>query len=184
MRFESGVLSLVKEQLRASLADSPACRALLGVHSSTAAKARIHLREIPKPAADAYTLAELEILRPYALIFHGYTDGESETRVADGVGTGTQWQALGKLTLRLSRAVPKDLTEAVNREWDEEWENAVDAVMDDLLELSGDVAGGEEYLAIAAMKILQGPGRHHPDNDSAQGVEQGVDIEITWGGLG
>lgn len=181
MRFKSGVLSLVKQQLRASLADSPACRALLGVHSSTAAKARIHLREIPKPAADAYTLAELEILRPYALIFHGYTDGESETRVADGVGTGTQWRVVGKLTFRLSRAVPDGMTDD---EADTEWDDAVDAVMDDLWELSGDVAGGEEYLAVAAMKILQGPGRHHPDNDSAQGVEQGVDIEITWGELG
>jgi len=181
MRFESGVLSLVKEQLRASLADSPACRAVLGVQSSTAAKARIHLRNLPKPAGDAYTVAELEALRPYALVFHGYTDGNSQTRLADGVGSSTQWRAFGKLTLRLARGVPEGLTDD---EADKEWDDAVDAVMDDLFDLSGNSESGEEYLAITAMQILEGPGRHHPDNDSAQGVEHGVDIEITWGGLG
>jgi len=180
VRFEPGILSLVKDQLRASLADSPACQAVLGVRSSTAAKARIYLRNLPKPSGDAYTVAELEVLRPSALIFTGYTGGESETRLADAVGTSTEYRSIGKLCLRIARPVPEGLSDD---DADAQWDDAVDAILDDLWALSGS-AGSEEYLAIAAMKILEGPGRHHPDYDSAQGVEQGVDIEITWGGLG
>jgi hypothetical protein len=170
---------LVLEQARLSLADSATFRAICGETDRAGTLLHCHLRNLPAPAggADAYSREELESLRPYGLIYLPQR-GALSLR-SDAMGSHREYAASGKLMLRISRL---DATGMNRDEADADWDDAVMAVIDELAALSGD--GAEQYLCFDSLLIADGPGRHHPDYDPAQGEEQGVDLEISWGGTG
>jgi len=173
----SGTLSLVLGQARLSLADSATFRALCGVADRAGALGHCYLRNLPEPAdgADTYSREELEWLRPYALFF--LPDREALTLTPAAVGAHREYNARGKLTVRISRAVPEDKT---RDEADTDWDDIVWGIIEEVTERSGD--GSDSYLCFESLSIVGGPGRHHASYDPAQGEEQGVDLEIVWGG--
>lgn len=175
----SGTLSLVVDQLRFSLADSTTFRALTNAAGRDAALERIYLHNLPEPegSADHYAAMELDSLRPYALIF--LPPNHQYSQIPDAMGSHREYRSGGRLALRISRAVPGGMS---RDQADQDWVDQVSKIIDDLCDRSGD--GSDSYLWFDSLRITDGPGRHLPDYDPAQGEEQGVDLEVAWGESG
>jgi hypothetical protein len=132
---------------------------------------QIYYEDLPAPAdGETYQAAELAALRPYAMIFLP-RGGWFATKQAQD--TSEEFFDRGILCLRLSRVLPANLSlSAATTDWNDTWY----AIVSDLM----GVAGQPGYLAFREVSILDGPGRHFPKYDPAQGPEQGIDLAFSW----
>lgn len=160
--------------LRTALAASSAFQGFAGVSDedvpATAADARIHSYDLPKPTTgDEYTLAELQALRPCVVIGNVIEDGGYETRYA---ATDT-FNDQGRQEADFYWSVPDDLaddpqalTEAITEH--------IGGIIDDL------AAQAESGFHINSIRT-EGPYRSDGDTVETEGDYMLVRLHIGWG---
>lgn len=168
-----GNYALRELHLAAGLADCPAFQALCGVSGDTAAAgaaSRIHFKRVlPLPAnGDEYSLAEIQALRPYAVIWT--QDSAVDWDASPGVGGHHR----AGLRIRLCRNVPDELTE---QQVDMSWDNIVGLILDQLLLRSGRAG----FLAASYAIDPEGWYRSHPNDWVSEGDYQMAHIDARVG---
>lgn len=165
--------SLVLDNFETHLADCTTFRTLTGATTQAEAKARIWQDHTPAPDnGEEYTLAELETMRPFALIWldEGGT-GYERTVIDAGFGVMEN----GVIMLRLEEDVPSNLDgspgEAMRR-WRDTWGN----ILSDLEGLAGD----NPYISIRKSSMLLNQ-RNHQDQNPAIGDTHIAEIRIEFG---
>lgn len=111
MSLANSILYEPQQLLAATLADCSEFRNLVGATSAVEAKARIWHESLPRPAdgRDAYSLAELQAYRPFALIFTNDLDGAMANRQASLPGA---WSDRGALRILLELDTPDALKDS------------------------------------------------------------------------
>lgn len=131
----------------------------------------IRLKSKPEKG-DKYSRAQLEAVRPYALI-HNDEDGTIERKDATGIGD-CNWQRGGRIMACFVRDVPEGTTDQEQVSID--FEELIDAIVDDLKAMS-DTAG---YLDIYEI-TSRGPYRTMKEERAESGDAQFYDLTLTWG---
>lgn len=172
MTAPAGCMSLAQEYLRITLANSATFQALVEhVDDVDSTKESIYHEGLPAPAdGDAYTAAELEAYRPYAVVSTREEQGFGKRRDALGAFVDS-----GFLMLEIVRTSPEDLLDD-RAELDLTWRNIIGQILDELEALAG-TAG---MLDIKALNLVAGPDRMHPDPAEAQGDTQFATVEVHW----
>jgi hypothetical protein len=177
----TGPISLPLSHLRVLLADCAAFRSWVGAADQAAALARIHLCELPPPAAagPGYTDDELVALRPCAVIDlwtspRGFGDEpQSWRRLGSPAGPFAE---AGKLALNLiDNVAAGDADSLVDAKF--AFLNDVGATISDLL----DLAGTDGYLNVTSVEIYQGPGRADGKMLDTYGDHWLVQLLVHWG---
>jgi hypothetical protein len=177
MTTPSGSLSLAQEHLRVMLADCATFRALCGAGNRAGALAHLHHEGLPAPAnGTEHTAAEHADLRPWGIVFMADQRGFSRRLVS----TET-FRSAGRLRLRLARTCP-DVTGADEPTSDAmlEWKNIIGGIIGELCELA--TAGDIEHLAFDEIGVDFGPFAAAPELAATQGLWQGVELSVAWGG--
>jgi len=154
----AGCLALAKDTLKATLGDCASFRTWVGASGDDVqaqALNRIHKDDLPPPEdSNVYTLAELQALRPFAII---YTAGgfrkEYDASPAEFENTGT-------LAVLLEQDVPERIKNDPAAIADE-FETVIGQIMDDLCALV-DQAG---YLTITAINLPEEWVRSDPKSE-------------------
>jgi hypothetical protein len=171
----AGSISLAQESLRTMLADCPAFRALCGAADRGAALAHIYHEGLPPPAnGSEHTAAEHAALRPWAIV---YTDGRRGfQRRKESTGG---FRSAGKLRLRLARSC-----DAADAEPTADsmlaWKNIVGQILAELCGAA--IVAAAEHLAFDEIAVEDGPFAAAPTLAETQGMWQGVELAIAWGG--
>jgi hypothetical protein len=172
-----GSISLAQENLRVTLADSATFRALVGATTRSAAAARIHHEGLPDPGdGTEHTLAELEALRPLAIVFTSESQGFRRRKLSTNA-----FRSSGRLRLRLCRSCNAAGDAGPTTDATKEWKNIVGKVIDELCELS--LSGNSDYLAFDEVAVEWGPFAAAPELAATQGMWQGVELSFGWGGV-
>ncbi len=177
MAVPAGSLMLAQGNLRALLSNSATLQTWTSTANPTAALARIYHDGLPKPGSNAprHTLAELQALRPYAIIWTDTEKGYGRTQ--DGYGAGPHLGAeSGRLMIELVQDVPLAIADDI-AEADLQWKNTIGQILDDLVTL---IATGT-YLLVNSLSIDEGPYRYEAAKQSEMGDAQGVEIGVGWG---
>lgn len=149
-----------------------ACQTFVNLCVGNDAEGCVYVRRLPRPESGAaYTRAELEGLRPYALI--ECVDAETDSR-AESVNSDGSWDTVyGPMKHRvvICRNTPVDAegSDDVDCLWDE----IVRGIEKELNELKG--VGG--YLAFTKSKVMD-VGRTHPTDVAEEGDAQYGVIEL------
>jgi len=176
----TGPISLPLSHLRLLVADCTAFRTWVGAANQAAALAKIHLCELPAPAApgSGYTTTELQTLRPCAIVdlwtpIRGYGEQPQAWQMR---GEGGPFLESGKLTLDFLDDV--DVTDAaVLSDAKFRFLNNVGAVVDQMLDLSG----SDGYLNANRIEVYQGPGRADERMQETYGDHWRVQLLVQWG---
>lgn len=154
----AGCLALAKDTLKATLADCTSFRTWVdasGDDVQAQALNRIYKDDLPPPDnSNAYTLAELQALRPFAII---YTAGGF--RKEKDASPREFWNT-GSLAVLLEQDVPERIKNDPAAVADE-FETAIGQIMDDLCGLV-DQAG---YLSITAVNLPEEWVRSDPKSE-------------------
>lgn len=177
-----GMIAVAKDLLRTSLATCTAFRTWDGANwTIEQAKERIYFDSLPPPPdnAAAYTRAQLEALRPFAIIYRPRQDGVRLEVEAAGPDT---FATSGTLVVRLERNVPEDERDDAGAA-DRSFENMVGQVMRTSSPAApglADLSGQPGYLKI--LKIQEsGPHRCGVDEITDYGDFQEHYLQIEWG---
>ena len=176
----TGPVSLPLENLRLLVAACPAFQAWAGDATAEAAKAHVHLVDLP-PAEDAggYTRAELAELMPLAVVDEFALDGDrpgGDAWSSDRNGLGAFVDS-GKLLLRFEAAVPEeDANDPAAAKL--KFYNAVGAVLQDMKGLGG---GDADYLSIHRIVRYHPATRTPVESENAQGDVFRVSYVVFWG---
>jgi hypothetical protein len=179
-----GVIATVKDLLRTSLATCTAFRTWDGAsYTVDQAKDRIYFDALPPPEdQNEYTAAELDVLRPYAIISKDERGIEFELESVSG--SSQSFKPSGRLVVKLARNFP-DVDEEADpaAAADRSFENMVGQLMKSgdpaapgLLELSG-TSG---YLSIRRLSEA-GPYRVDPQDATQLGDHQVHMLFVDWG---
>lgn len=172
-----GGISLAQEHLRTMLAACASFRALCEVSTPSAALAKIHPEGLPEPANKvAYTVEELVGYRPHAIVYTDERGGFEKTAESFG-----NFDAAGRLKLRLERNCPATLDDEPTSEANLEWKNIVGQIIDELCTLSAAAASG--HLAFRRIAVDYGPFWNAPQTVEDEGSWQGVELGIDWQGM-
>jgi len=167
--LSDGTLALAKGYLRATIADCAAFRAWLGATAQAQALARIYRDVLPPALANGkYTLAELEKLRPYCLI---WSERISEPRIA----TAT-YAATGVLTARFVWDTPK-----LMRDQPDESVLQLEATVGEISEQLQALAGQAGYLNIVDTE-LRPAGLGAKQDYPSKGYVVVAELGVTWEG--
>lgn len=180
--------------LAKTLADSTEWRNLVVAPDHATALARIWFERLPPPAsgAEKYSLAELALYRPFALVYLRDPDGSRATRQAISPSTwadsGSLWvhivittpEELEDEPLLLDQFVKQTIGRILLRPPDEDA-----ASFAGLLDLAHDtnVVGGYSYLA-ADDAVFRGWFQSRRCDEPDQGGFVTATIEVQWGGRG
>jgi molybdopterin converting factor small subunit len=155
------------------LAACPAFQTWVGAADAEEALPRIHLTALPAPAdGKAYSRAELEALRPLAVIWTGGWNGQREASGA----AGHEFAFGGEIRMRFAANVDPEIA-TDNSEIDLELENAVGAILGELSGLSGTAAG----LSIRTISLAQPTIRANDQAKIAEGDVVEYEVVIHWG---
>ncbi len=166
----TGDISLAQDRVAQMLADSAAFRTFAGVATAEVARSdAIYCDGLPKPSGREYTPAELEALRPFALVFTETDDGFRLNCLAQGV-----FQPSGRIIVLLERGVPAEDEDDVAK-LDEYMRNSAGAILDDLTQMSGQ----EGYVDISEI-VFSGPGRVETKDVQDMGDFQQMFLQIDW----
>jgi hypothetical protein len=99
-----GPITHAEQTAAMTLAHCTAFQQLLGVDTAAAALARIHFHECPKPAGEAYTLAEITAMRPFALIYTVFPYGYAYRKVASFA-----WDDAGTIAIEIEWSIPLEI---------------------------------------------------------------------------
>lgn len=157
----------------ASLANAAAFQTWCGAANADEALQRIYLEGLPPPAADAYTVAELNAYRPFALVWSEAAGG-LRLRM-DAVDTVWKYSEGGVIIAYLEQRTPTDHLDDPSS-MRREITNSIGDIIDDVLALSG-TAG---YLAVRNM-ALHGPYRSQLATAPAQDDVVGFYLDCHWG---
>ena len=177
-----GTISLAEENLRTMLSASTAFQTFCGIdplgdQPAAEALARIYRDGLPGPADDtSYTLAELQALRPYAVIFTADAHGLLLERDA-----AEQFEASGHIHVRLQRDCPSTYDDEPTSDANRDFKNFLGQIMNDLCSLRGQAASGQ--LMFDRLSLDYGPYWPTPQAAEAQGYWQGADLSVRWRGL-
>ena len=178
----AGPISTIEDLAADTLAATTFFQSLTGTANATAAKARIYFDALPPPGsnADTYTLAELQTLRPYAII---NTEPQGGFRWHhDGAGVNWTFGQNGTVTIEIEADIASgDLGDP--QEYMRLFKNTIGQIVrtDDtgnpgLLELAGQV----NYLPIREA-MFYGPFRGAEEERKAQGDYLVAMIDLNWG---
>jgi hypothetical protein len=168
----SDSLTTAENALCDTLADSEVFRALVGVETYEAARAHIFVDDLSPPEGDLRTYTEGELARrflPYALVA---TAAEGFVHKAVGFDAFVD---SGKLTIAIDRHVPVG-----GDPMDRDWKQWVGRLLADMLSLSSQ-SENRPHLAIAQIRITDGPGRYVPAKEVVDGELQRVQLSVEWG---
>jgi hypothetical protein len=178
-----GHIATAKDLLRTTLATCTAFRTIDGVsYTVDQLKARIYLDALPPPGSSSpeYTLAELQALRPFALIAaapHGALRLRHVT-----AGTVRRFHPNGTLVVAIERNVPA-VDAADPGQVDRDWENTIGLIMsslDSALPGLAELSGQAGYLTISGLEVLD-LYRGDQDDKPARGDYQVCLLQIEWG---
>jgi hypothetical protein len=172
-----GAISLAQGFGRATLAASATFQTWVGAADATEALDSIYDDGLPVPAnKSSYTKAELQALRPFAMIWTDEADGFSMERTAvSGPSSLMDWQSSGRLELHLEMDVPAELADDPAG-LDLSFRNTIGQIFDEVAVLAG--AGG--MLAITSMAVSFGPYRTDTDKVPQQGDAIAIDLIWEW----
>lgn len=164
--------------LKTTLANSAAFQVFVDADDATEAAQRIYHDAVPLPAAQSYTLDELNELRPYALLFTDPSGGFRSDKVAMGDSSGDCWNSSGTLIMYLVRTVPAASEGATNplSDVDTSFRTIIGNVLADLAEMS-ETAG----MLASRSFLVDGPYRNDPVKQKNEGDEQMAIVTIRWG---
>ncbi|MFZ5785121.1 MAG: hypothetical protein ACOY3Y_01655 [Acidobacteriota bacterium] len=178
MLAPEGSLSLAQEHLRVMLADAPVFRAWCAAADQAEALAHVYHEGLPAPPDGVeYSRDELESLRPYAVVFTAERAGFE--LLLSGIGETWDYNASGRLILRLRENCPEGFGDEPTSEAGLRWKNTLGGIMQDLAELSG----GEGYLHVQRVRLEDGPYWPHPNLIPSEGLWLGADLSIEWRGI-
>jgi hypothetical protein len=179
MTAAAGTISLAEEALRVALADCAAFRTWVGAADRAEALESIYVDGLPAPAGDAdvHTRAELEALRPYAILFTAEGDGVRR-RLEAGGGTFC-FDAGGRLIVRLVQDCPQSLDDQPTSWANQQWRQTVGLIRADLRQTAAQ-PNQAEYLAITRLAVASGPYWSPREVAVLEGVWQGVELEAVW----
>jgi len=178
MTAAAGCISLAEEALRKTLAESATFQGLVGAADATEALDSIYVDGLPAPASgDVHTLAELESLRPYAVIFTAERNGL--TRIAEAGGNQLYFNQSGKLSLRLIRDCPDGYGDAPSSAANRTWRTLAGKIMDEVGELAA-AANDADMLAITNIALVEGPSWPSPNLAATQGLFQQIEFTVTY----
>lgn len=171
-----GPITLAESLLAASLAACPRWQMLCGVDNAADAAKRIYTDALPPPPdrRDAYSLLELEQLRPFILIYTDEDTGLAIEHIASG--RRRQFAESGQLKFHLEKSVPAVIAHDP-AEVDRRIKNDAGVLIEELLKLAGDA----HYLAIDSLAVT-GPLRSDDDEATAKGDYQQMHFVVRWGG--
>lgn len=171
-----GSITLAETLLAATLAACARWQAMCGASDAAAALAHIYFDALPPPPdrRDAYSLLELEQLRPYILVYTDEETGLAATHIASG--RRRQFAASGQLKFCLETSVPAVIAHDP-AEVDRRIKNDAGVLIDELLALAGEAG----YLAIDSLTVT-GPLRAAEDEATGKGDYQQMQFAVEWGG--
>lgn len=171
MTSPAGCLSLAQEYLRATLAASSTWQTECKAGDAGQAAKRIYHEGLPAPSnRQAYTLLELQSLRPYAVIWTAEQAGFARSyESSDSFDEG------GQLQIRIERNSPDNLNDEPTSDANVVFRNLIGEVIDDLCDLQG----GAGYLAFRRV-ALQEWYRSDPVDAETWGVTQGALLLVEW----
>ncbi len=171
----TGSISKALANLANSIAGSSTFQGWVGAVTQAAALLSVHFETLTAPAADdgLYTKAELEALRPYALIT---TAGHTSEVVAGG--GGSSYMRSGAMLVRFEQDIDPDDTEA-DGEVGRKLLNTVGDIVADMETLSG-TAG---YLAFDGLDMAEGYQRTAQNELSHIGDAVLVELSVRWRGI-
>ena len=151
----TGEISLMQEFVKDQFAESAALQTLFGVANSAAAKAKIHFKKLPPPAANAdeYAVNELANFAPYALYWMDYANG---FLLAKDASLG--FERTGRVMVEI--VVKSDPEDEDTANDNRKFENALGAIIDDVLALV--LTAG--FFAFNRIEVVEGP-YHNTIND-------------------
>lgn len=177
-----GMISLAEDLLRTTLANCTAFRTWDGANwTIDQAKERIYFDRLPSPPGDAaaYTRAQLEALRPFAIIYKPRQNGvvlEVEAAAPDTFATR------GTLIIKFERNVPEDERDDP-ADADRSFKNMIGQVMRTSLPSSpglADLSGQAGFLRCWRLSE-EGPYRVDVDAVTDYGDFQEYYLQIEWG---
>jgi hypothetical protein len=173
-----GGITLAEEHLRLTVADCARFRTwALNAPDQAAALARIYIDGLPLPpeGQDAYTLEQMQALRPFAIVTTANQAGYSKGRIA----TAT-YAEVGKLAVAFEENVPANLARdiaAVERSF----KNTLGTILDQMLGLAYTAPDADrQYLAIDLI-TFHGPLRCTQDVAVAEGDHHFAYFEVQYG---
>jgi hypothetical protein len=173
MATPRGVLSEAEDLLATTLADCTEFRTLVDEDEQPAVLANIYNDVLPEPAGGTYTLAELQALRPYALLWTSPDNGYRSR--ADSAGDGNDFVEGGEIILKLERAVT-DGESVSQAQSDRDWNDIVGSIIRQM----HDLAGLSGYLNIVAIRQLV-CGRSEQAMWKNYGHVQTTVLAVEWG---
>jgi hypothetical protein len=182
----AGSISLAQERFRVTIADCASFRLLVGASDRSSAFAHLYHEGLPEPAnGTEYTRTEFEALRPWGIVFTSEQSGFRRRTISTG-----GFRSAGRLKLRLCRTCPATIdgngqeVPAVDVEPSSdaafEWKNILGQIIAELCEFS--VAGDTEHLVFEEISLDFGPFASAPELAATQGVWQGAELSVQWGG--
>ena len=170
----AGTLSKAQGYLRDTLAASSTFQELVGAGSAADAKGQIYHEGLPDPDdGEAFTLAELQKLRPYAVIWTAAENGFQRT--FESSGADDTFDASGSLIMRLERDAPPPKNDEPASTLNTDWLNVVGQILDDLCELRR----GAGYLMFETVTLEEWYWSD-PVLAETQGQFQGARIRVDW----
>ena len=176
MPAPSGSVSLALELLRTTLGASATFRTWTGAADQSAAEARIYKGALPKPVSGKYShsLAELQTLRPYAIIFEQAEEGYATRAVA--MSDSRVFVSSGSFGILLEWDIPSNISNDP-AEIAIQFRNTYGGIID-AIEAPASTAG---FLDINEMAVEDGPWRSHEDDLEIYGDVKIVMLRISWG---
>lgn len=176
MTAPSGPISEAIELLRQTLGASATFRTWTSTATQEDAEAKIYKGALPKPVSGKYahTLAELQTLRPYAIIFEQPEEGFQVRATA--LSGSRDFVASGSFGILLEWDIPSDISDDP-AEIAIQFRNTYGGIIDDMAGLAS-VAG---YLDINEMAVEDGPWRSHEDDLEMYGDVKIVMLRVSWG---
>lgn len=177
----AGSFALAKQHFAAMLSACASVQAVFGAANAAAALARIWIDELPRPAGERFTLAELTAQRPFLLIGHNPRAHYTARRLAYGDGLTDQGHLVAQLEVNAS-----DLLESGDDAAEEglvmrRMDNLLGAIVADLFGLSYQAG----YLALDEIQ-LDGPWRTDLTDPEQQGLGDCLlaFFRVRWNGGG
>ncbi len=170
----AGCISLAQETLRVTMANVVEFQTLVGAADAAAALGDVYHEGLPPPAdenSDTYTRAELEALRPYALI---WTEEEQGFRLTPDSADG--FSVSGTLHCQIEHDIDPLIANDAG-EVDRQHRNLIGKIIDELKPM----ARLGPYLAWETL-TFSGPFRRHPDDIEEMGNSIASLLTFTYGG--
>lgn len=172
----AGSISLAQENFRVTIADCPTFRMLVGAEDREETLEHLYHEGLPAPTdGTEHTKEEHEALRPWGIVYTAEHKGFSRRKESTGA-----FRSSGRLRLRLARSCEAVNDDLPSSEAMLEWKNIVGQIVGELAGFA--IAAGPEHLCFDEISLDFGPFASSPELEPTQGVWQGAELSVAWGG--